>query len=112
MKKIKFFFKKHQRWAFLLGIFGVMLNIVFFQSTNSPVLAILMFYWLITGAVYQISENFFFILALSCLVLTVPPFLLKHMVLAERFSVWEFLFLILALCQWFYLELRDKISKK
>lgn len=112
MRKIKLFVKKYQRLAIFLGISGVILNIIFFQSTNSPVLAILMFYWLITGAVYQINEKFFFILALICLVLTVPPFLLNDLVLAERFSVWEFLFLILALWQWLYLELRDKISKK
>lgn len=95
-----------------LGIFGVIINIIFFQSINSPVLAILMIYWLTAGAVYKINEKFFFTLALICLILTVPPFLLNSMVLAERFSVWEFLFIILALWQWLYLELRDKINKK
>lgn len=112
MKKTKLFLKKYQRWAFFLGIFGVMINIAFFQSINSLVLGLLTIYWLIIAAVYKINEKFFFALALVCLVLTVPPFLLNGMILAERFSVWEFLFLILALWQWFYLELRDKISKK
>ena len=108
MKKMKQFLEKHQRLAIFLGIFGVIINIAFFQSINSPVLVLLMIYWVIIAAVYKIGEKFFFILALICLVLTVPPFLLNHMVLAERFSIWEFLFIVLALWQYLYLELREK----
>lgn len=112
MKKISFFLKKYQRLAIFLGILGVIVNIIFFQSTDSRVLIVFIIYWLIIGAIYNMSEKFFFALALICLVLTVPTFLLNGLVLAERFSVWEFLFIVLALCQWLYLELKDKISKK
>lgn len=108
----KLFLKKYQKLGISLGIIGTVFNILFFQSTNSLALLFFLAYWLIIGAVYQISEKFFFTLALICLVLTVPPFLLNHLVLAERFSVWEFLFIMLALWQWLYLELRDKISKR
>ena len=104
----KIFLKKYQKWGISLGIIGTVFNILFFQSTNSVVLLFFLAYWLIIGVIYKISEKFFFTLALICLVLTVPPFLLNHMVLAERFSVWEFLFIVLALWQYLYLELREK----
>lgn len=104
--------EKYQRFLFFIGIGLTIINLIFFPSTNSPALLAVMAYWIILGLFYKIKEKFFFILAIFCLILSVPPLLLKNLMWAERFSVWEFLFLILALWQWFYLELMDKISKK
>lgn len=108
IKQIKLFLKNRRRLSLILGILAVIVNIIFFQSTYSLALLLILAYWVIVGVFTRIDEKFFFKLALIFLVLAVPPFLLKQISVAERFSVWEFLFLILGLWQYFYLELREK----
>lgn len=94
-----------------LGLGGVIVNLSFYPSVDSQALLILIFYWILIGIIYKTSEKFFFFLALLCLILTVPFFLFKNMIFAERFSVWEFLFICLGLWQYFYLEVRNKLKK-
>lgn len=119
MKKIKTLFDrktrllaKYQWFLFFIGIGWTIINLVFSPSTNSLALLKVMVYWIILGLYYRINEKFFFVLAIICLILTVPPLLLGNLMWAERFSVWEFLFIAIALWQWLYLELRDKINKR
>lgn len=112
MKKIETLLEKYQWFLFSLGIGWTIINLIFFSSTNSLALLVIIIYWLTLGVIYRISEKFFFVLAIVCLILTVPPFLLKKLMWAERFSVWEFLFLCLGLWQFFYLELKEKFSRK
>src|SRR3990167_4559581 len=114
MEKIKTLFdrktcllKEYQKLLFSIGIGLTTVNLIFFPSTNSLALLGVMAYWIILGLYYKINEKFFFVLAIVCLILTVPPLLLKNLMWAERFSVWEFLFIALALWQWLYSELKD-----
>ena len=100
--------KKYELVLFILGIIGVSINIILIPSTNSQVLLMIIAYWMLLGIIYKTTEKFFFILALICLILSTIPFLLGNMLLAERFSVWEFLFIILGLWQWFFLQLKRK----
>lgn len=108
MNKIKQIFRKNKLLFISLGIAIVLINILFFPSTDSQVLIAIIFYWLAMGFIYQFNEKFFFALAMVFLVLTPVPFLSGNMLLAERFSVWEFLFIILGLWQWFFLQLKRK----
>lgn len=105
MKGLRDIFKKGKVFFFAIGIIGLFLNIILFQSINSIMLLPFIFYWIFLGIRYKLDERYFFGIALFFLVLSVPPFLLGHMTLAERLSVWEFLFLILGLWQWFVFDI-------
>lgn len=96
----------------VIGIIGLFLHVIYFQSVNSLMILPFLFYWIVIGILYKLNERYFFGIALFFLVLSVPPFLLGHMVLAERLSVWEFLFLILGLWQWFLFDVILNIRKK
>ncbi len=111
LKMIKEKFGQYRLLFISLGLGGVIINLSFYPSVDSQTLLVLLFYWIFLGAIYKISEKFFFFLALLCLILTVPFFLFKKMIFAERFSVWEFLFICLGLWQYFYLEVRDRLKK-
>jgi len=106
------FLSKYKIQVFCVGVIALLFHVIFFQSINSIVLLPFLFYWIFLGIVYKISEKYFFGLALIFLVLSVPPFLFGNMELAERLSVWEFLFLILGLWQWFLFDVLINIRRK
>lgn len=105
MKRLRDIFKKSKAFFFTIGIIGLFLNIILFQSINSIMLLPVILYWIFLGIRYKLDERYFFGIALLFLVLSVPPFLTGHMVIAERLSVWEYLFLILGLWQWFIFDI-------
>lgn len=105
MKNRLAFLKKNKILALGVGIIALFLHVILFQSINSLMILPFLFYWIIIGILYKLDERYFFGIALFFLVLSVPPFLLRHMVIAERLSVWEFLFLILGLWQWFVFDI-------
>lgn len=99
------FVKKKKRIFVTMGIIAVFIDIFLFPSTQSLLLLIISLYWISLSVVYKLHEKFFFGIALVFLVLTVPPFVIEHFTLAERISVWMYLFLILGLIQWMILEI-------
>src|SRR3989344_3807798 len=112
MKNLSNFIKKNKIQFLSIGIVALFLHVIFFQSINSLMILPILFYWIVIGILCKLDERYFFGIALLFLVLSVPPFLLGHMVLAERLSVWEFLFLILGLWQWFLFDIiLPKIKK-
>ena len=109
--KIKYL-KKNKNLFLCIGMVALFLHVIFFQSINSLMILPFLFYWIFIGILYKLEEKYFFGIAIFFLVLSVPPFLLGHIVLAERLSVWEFLFLILGLWQWFVFDIiLPKIKK-
>lgn len=109
---LKKYLARHRKFLFALGIGTTFFDIIFLPATNSPVLLVILAYWLFLGFYYKISEKAFFILALISLVFSIPFFLFNNIVYAERFSVWQFLFLCLALGQFAFLEVWQKFSRK
>lgn len=105
MKNISKYLKKNKIRVIFVGIIAVFLHVIYFQSVNSLMILPFLFYWIAIGILCKLDERYFFGIALFFLVLSVPPFLLGHIELAERFSVWEFLFLILGLWQWFVFDI-------
>lgn len=105
MQRLIQIFTKNNKKPFIVGIIGIFVNIIFFQSINSIMLLPFLLYWILLGIFYKLDEKYFFGLALFFLILSVFPFLQGDFVLAEKFSVWEFLFLILGLWQWLLLEI-------
>lgn len=106
------FLNKNKIPVLCAGIIALFLHVIFFQSINSLMILPFLFCWIIIGIFYKLDEKYFFGIAIFFLVLSVPPFLLGHIVLAERLSVWEFLFLILGLWQWFVFDIiLPKIKK-
>lgn len=99
------FLKKHKVLSICLGIGALFLHVIFLQSINSLMILPFLFYWIAIGIIYTLNEKYFFSVAILFLILSVPPFLLGNMELAERLSVWEFLFLILGLWQWFVFDI-------
>jgi len=112
MKNLSNFIKKNKIQFLSIGIVALFLHVIFFQSINSLMILPILFYWIVIGILCKLDERYFFGIALLFLVLSVPPFLLGHMVLAERLSVWEFLFLILGLWQWFLFDILLNIRRK
>ncbi len=102
----------NKKILFGIGVIGLILHVIYFQSVNSLMILPFFFYWIVIGILYKLDERYFFGIALFFLVLSVPPFLLGHMVLAERLSVWEYLFLVLGLWQWFLFDVLLNIRKK
>lgn len=105
MKIISVFPHIDRNYLFAIGVIGLIVHIAFFQSINSIMLLPFLFYWFLLGAIYRLNDKYFFGIALLFLILSIPPFLLGYKELAERLSVWEFLFLILGLWQWFIFEI-------
>lgn len=112
MKRIGDVFRKHKRVFFAIGIIGLFVHIILFESINSTMLVPFLIYWMFLGIVYKLNEKYFFGLALFFLILSVPPFLFGKLVLAERFSVWEYLFLVMGLWQWFLFDVLLAIRRK
>lgn len=112
MKKILEIIKKNEKIFIAIGCLGLLLHLWFFQSINSIMLVPFMLYWLFLGFFYKLNEKYFFGIALFFLVLTVPFFLLGQFALAEKMSVWEFLFLIMGLLVWGIRELPLPRRKK
>lgn len=112
MKEIVNKIKKHKGKAIFLGILGLFLHVLFFQSINSIMILPFLCYWLLLGIILKFSEKYFFSIAIFFLVLSVPPFLLGNVDLAERLSVWEFLFLVLGLWQFFLFSVLSQIKRK
>lgn len=100
MKNLSIFFHHNTILLFAIGIVGLVVHIIFFQSINSVLLLPFLFYWLLLGVIYKFSEKCFFIIALVFLIASVVPFLLGNLELAEKLSVWQYLFVILGLIQW------------
>ena len=112
MKNMSKFLKKNKILVLSVGMIALFLHVIFFQSINSIMILPFLFYWIVIGIFYKLDERYFFGIAIFFLVLSIPPFLLGHIVLAERLSVWEFLFLILGLWQWFIFDIiLPKIKK-
>lgn len=105
MKNMSKFLKKKKILFLSVGIIALFLHVIFFQSVNSVMILPFLLYWIVIGIFYKLNEKYFFGIALVFLVLSVPPFLTGHMVLAERLSVWEYLFLVLGLWQWFIFDI-------
>lgn len=98
-KQLKKGLIKFKLLLLLLGGAALFGQLLFFQSTDSLLLIFISLFWFILGLLYRFDEKYFFALAIVFLVLTVPPFLLGNYTLAEKFSVWQFLFLTLGLWQ-------------
>lgn len=105
MKRILSSFQKNKKIYLTVGAVCIFAEILFGRGSNSLLLLILLLYWMFLGVVYRLDEKYFFAFAIFFLILSVIPFLLGNYTLAEGISVWEFLFLILGLCQWVFLGL-------
>lgn len=112
MKRLRDIFKKSKTFFFTIGIIGLFLNIILFQSINSIMLLPFIFYWIFLGIRYKLDEKYFFGIAIFFLILSVPPLLFGNLELSEKFSVWEFLFLVLGLWQWVFLQMTFFHKKK
>lgn len=112
MQRLIQIFTKNKNKPFIIGIVGIFVNILLFQSINSIMLIPFLFYWIFLGIFYRLDEKYFFKLALFFLVLSIFPLIQKDLVLAEKFSVWEYLFLILGLWQWVFLQMTFFHKKK
>lgn len=112
MKNMSIFLNKYKIPVLCAGIIALFLHVIFFQSINSLMILPFLFSWIIIGIFYKLDEKYFFGIAILFLVLSVPPLLLGNTIIAERLSVWEFLFLILGLWQWFIFDIvLPKIKK-
>ncbi len=105
MKKAFNIFWKNKNSPFALGLIGIFGEIFLSPSSNSILLLVLLLYWLFLGIRTKLDEKYFFGLAMVFLILSVIPFLFGNFTLSERLSVWEFLFLILGLSQWFIFDI-------
>lgn len=112
MKVISSYLKRHKTKAIGIGALGLLLHVIFFQSINSIMILPFLFYWMLLGIVFRFSEKYFFGIALFFLIISVPPFLFGNVELAERLSVWEFLFLILGFWQFFLFDILATYRKK
>lgn len=112
MKNISVFLNKNKIPVLASGIIALFLHVIFFQSINSLMILPFLFSWIIIGIIYKLDEKYFFGIAIFFLVLSVPPLLLGKIFLSERLSVWEFLFLILGLWQWVFLQIPFFNKKK
>ncbi len=111
MKKSKQIIKKGKKIFIFAGVLGLVLHIILFQSINSLFILPILFYWFFLGVVYRFHEKVFFSIALFFLVLTPFAFLLNQFSLAEKFSVWEILFLLLGLTKWLLFDILFKKRK-
>lgn len=102
----------NKKILFGIGVIGLVLHVIFFQSINSLMILPFLFYWMFLGIIYKLNEKYFFGIALVFLTLSLPPFLLGNLDLAEKLSVWEYLFLVLGLTQWLFFDLLFKSRKK
>ena len=112
MKNLLEFTEKNNKILFGIGILILIVHIVLFQSINSVFLAPPILYWILLGIIYRLNEKYFFGIALCFLIFSVPPLLIGKLDLAEKFSVWEYLFLVLGLFQWFIFDIFLPMRKK
>lgn len=112
MKNVPKFLNKNRTLLLFLGIVALFIHVALFQSINSFMILPFLLYWIIIGIFYKLDEKYFFGIAIFFLVLSVPPLLFGNLELSEKFSVWEFLFLILGLWQWVFLQMTFFHKKK
>ncbi|SRR5258708_3699104 len=112
MKNIAKFLNKKKLQVYCVGIVALFLHVLFFQSVNSLMILPFLFYWIVIGILCKIDERFFFGIALVFLTLSVPPFLQGNLDLAEKLSIWEYLFLVLGVTQWLLFDVLFPNARK
>jgi len=115
-KEFKKSLLKFRFLAFLLGGIGLLLDIIFSQSVDVIPQMVIVLFWLILAWLYRLSEKIFFAMAVIFLILTPIPLIFENKILAEKFAVWEFLFIGLGLFWWIMEEttnlLKDLKTRK
>ncbi|CAN5194789.1 hypothetical protein BH11PAT1_BH11PAT1_0100 [soil metagenome] len=112
MKKIRDVLKNNKKYLIGIGVLGLLFHIYYFQSINSVMILPVFFYWMFLGITYRFSEKYFFGIALIFLLFVPIFFLQNNFSLAEKLSVWEFIFLILGLTQWILFDVIFYKTKK
>lgn len=111
-KDISIFVKKYIIFFVCLGVAGIVVSLKISQGVSTPLLLLLFFYWALLGILLLFTEKIFFGVSLVFLILSTFPYLSNNFVLAQKLSVWMYMFLLLGLTQGFCKEIFSKKIKK
>jgi len=87
---------------------GGIINLVIVLYYNTPpdvILLLIIIFWLIVGKLYALKDQLFIILAICFLILTPFPLFFDNQPLANRFAIWQFIYIIIAIGNWIFSEL-------